>query len=89
MLEYKDGFKLAEADLELRGQGDFFGTKQSGIPDMHFADIIKDIKIIQQVKNDVANILEEDADLSMKKNNILYNRLKVMYKDSTSYFGIG
>lgn len=89
MLEYKDGFKLAEADLELRGQGDFFGTKQSGMPDLHFADIIKDIKIIQQVKNDVADILEEDADLSMKKNNILYNRLKEMYKDSTSYFGIG
>ena len=89
MLEYKDGFKLAEADLKLRGQGDFFGTKQSGMPDLHFADIIKDIKIIQQVKNDVADILEEDADLSMKKNNILYNRLKEMYKDSTSYFGIG
>lgn len=89
MLEYKDGFKLAEADLELRGQGDFFGTKQSGMPDLHFADIIKDIKIIQQVKDDVADILEEDADLSMKKNNILYNRLKEMYKDSTSYFGIG
>lgn len=89
MLEYKDGFKLAEADLELRGQGDFFGTKQSGMPDLHFADIIKDIKIIQQVKNDVADIFEEDADLSMKKNNILYNRLKEMYKDSTSYFGIG
>ena len=89
MLEYKDGFKLAEADLELRGQGDFFGTKQSGMPDLHFADIIKDIKIIQQVKNDVADIFEEDTDLSMKKNNILYNRLKEMYKDSTSYFGIG
>ena len=89
MLEYKDGFKLAEADLELRGQGDFFGTKQSGMPDLHFADIIKDIKIIQHVKNDVTEILEEDADLSMKKNNILYNRLKEMYKDSTSYFGIG
>lgn len=89
MLECKDGFKLAEADLELRGQGDFFGTKQSGMPDLHFADIIKDIKIIQQAKNDVAYILEEDADLSMKKNNILYKRLKEMYKDSTSYFGIG
>ena len=89
MLEYKDGFKLAEADLELRGQGDFFGTKQSGMPDLQFADIIKDIHLIQQVKTDVADILDEDTDLSMKKNNILYNRLKEMYKDSTSYFGIG
>lgn len=89
MLEYQDGFKLAEADLELRGQGDFFGTKQSGMPDLYFADIIKDVKIIQQVKNDVAEILKEDSDLSMKKNYIIYNRLKEMYKDSTSYFGIG
>ncbi len=89
MLEFKDGFKLAEADLELRGQGDFFGTKQSGMPDLHFTDIIKDIKIIQKVRNDVTDILEEDADLSLKKNNIIYNRLKEMYKDSTSYFGIG
>lgn len=89
MLEYKDGFKLAEADLELRGQGDFFGTKQSGMPDLHFADIIKDIKIIQQAKNDAADILEDDNDLSSEKNQVLYNRLKEMYKDSTSYFGIG
>lgn len=89
MLEYKDGFKLAEADLELRGQGDFFGTKQSGMPDLHFADIIKDIKIIQQAKNDAAEILEDDNDLSSEKNQVLYNRLKEMYKDSTSYFGIG
>ncbi len=62
MLEYKDGFKLAEADLELRGQGDFFGTKQSGMPDLQFADIIKDIHLIQQVKTDVADILDEDTD---------------------------
>ena len=89
MLEYKDGFKLAEVDLELRGHGDFFGTKQSGMPDLHFADIIKDIKIIQQAKNDAAEILEDDNDLSSEKNQVLYNRLKEMYKDSTSYFGIG
>ena len=89
MLEYKDGFKLAEADLELRGQGDFFGTKQSGMPDLHFADIIKDIKIIQQAKDDAAEILADDNDLSSEKNQVLYNRLKEMYKDSTSYFGIG
>ena len=49
------------------------------MPDLQFADIIKDIHLIQQVKTDVADILDEDTDLSMKKNNILYNRLKEMY----------
>lgn len=89
MVEYKDGFKLAEVDLELRGQGDFFGTKQSGMPDLQYANIIKDVKIIQQAKEDVELILKEDADLSMNKNIVLYNRLREMYKDSASYFGIG
>lgn len=89
MLEYKDGFKLAEVDLEIRGHGDFFGTKQSGIPDLEFADILKDVKIIQQAKSDVEAILKEDEYLSSPKNAIIYNRLKELYKDSVSYFGIG
>ena len=89
MLEYSDGFKLAEADLKIRGQGDFFGTKQSGVPDLQFADIIADAKIIKKVKNDIIEILQEDNDLNSNKNAILSKTLKEMYKDSTSYFGIG
>ncbi len=89
MLDYTDGFKLAEADLKLRGQGDFFGTKQSGVPNLYFADIIKDIKIIKNVKYDVENIILEDEDLILEKNVIIKEKLISMYKDSTSYFGIG
>ncbi len=89
MLDYTDGFKLAEADLELRGQGDFFGTKQSGMPDLKYADIVKDIKIIKRVRQDVFELLRDDEDLSSSKNHILIQILKKLYKDSTSYFGIG
>ena len=48
------------------------------MPDLHFADIIKDIKNKQKAKNDAAEILEEDNDLSSEKNQVLYNRLKEM-----------
>lgn len=89
MLEYTDGFKLAEADLKLRGQGDFFGTKQSGVPDLKFADIIKDIYIIKQVREDVEYILMQDEDLKKKENYNIRKTLISMYQDSSSYFGIG
>lgn len=89
MIDYKDGFKLSEADLKLRGQGDFFGTKQSGVPELKFADIIKDISIIKQVRDDAAHILMQDEELKLKENYCIRKTLISMYKDSSSYFGIG
>lgn len=89
MIDYKDGFKLSEADLKLRGQGDFFGTKQSGVPELKFADIIKDISIIKQVRDDAAHILMQDEELKLKENYCIRKTLISMYKDFSSYFGIG
>lgn len=89
MIDYTDGFKLSEADLKLRGQGDFFGTKQSGVPELKFADIIKDISIIKQVRVDAADILMQDEELKLKENYCIRKTLISMYKDSSSYFGIG
>lgn len=89
MIDYKDGLKLSEADLKLRGQGDFFGTKQSGVPELKFADIIKDISIIKQVRDDAAHILMQDEELKLKENYCIRKTLISMYKDSSSYFGIG
>ena len=89
MIDYTDGFKLAEADLKLRGQGDFFGTKQSGAPELKFADIIKDINIIKQVRDDVEYILMHDEELKTDENYNVRKTLISMYKDSLSYFRIG
>lgn len=89
MVNYTDGFKLAEVDLEIRGQGDFFGTKQSGLPSLRFADILKDTIVISQSKNDALDILENDPKLEHSDNKIILESLKDYYKDSTSYYGIG
>lgn len=59
MTETNDGFVLAEKDLQLRGSGDFFGTKQSGLPAFHFADPQKDYQLLQLAQRDAVLLLEK------------------------------
>jgi ATP-dependent DNA helicase RecG len=60
MVETTDGFKLAELDLQLRGSGDLIGTRQSGLPDLMVADLIKDLPLVEKAKSYVERILEND-----------------------------
>ena len=62
MVETSDGFKIAEADLRLRGPGDFFGVRQSGLPTFRVADIIRDEKIIQQARASAQALIEKDIE---------------------------
>jgi len=66
MTETTDGFELAEQDLKLRGPGDFFGKKQSGLPDFKVADMVHDYRALETARKDAeeiieANLLEKDA----------------------------
>ena len=59
----QDGFALAEADLRLRGPGEFFGTRQSGLPDLKVAQL-SDVPLIELARNEASRLLEEDAELA-------------------------
>jgi ATP-dependent DNA helicase RecG len=59
----RDGFALAEADLRLRGPGEFFGTRQSGLPDLKVAQL-SDVSLIELARTEAARLLEDDADLT-------------------------
>ena len=61
MLESSDGFHIAEVDLRLRGPGDFFGTRQSGLPIFRVADIIKDEKILCQARVEAFELVAKDV----------------------------
>ncbi len=63
-----DGFRIAEADLEIRGPGDFLGTRQSGMPDFRVANILRDGKILEQARQAAFELLEQDLDLSSPGN---------------------
>ncbi|MER1999220.1 MAG: helicase-related protein, partial [Lysinibacillus sp.] len=60
MTETNDGFRLAEKDLELRGPGDFFGKKQSGLPEFKMADLVHDYRILEVARQDAAKLVEEE-----------------------------
>jgi ATP-dependent DNA helicase RecG len=82
MVETSDGFVIAQRDLKLRGPGDFFGTKQHGLPELKIADLIKHIKIVSIARQEAQIILEDDQSLSSKKNQIIRNEVSSMYKES-------
>ncbi|MEE9193285.1 MAG: DNA helicase RecG, partial [Thermodesulfobacteriota bacterium] len=62
------GFKIAEADLLLRGPGDFLGTKQSGIPTFNLANLIRDWKILSQARESALNLVSSDPELKSAPN---------------------
>ncbi|MDQ0299094.1 ATP-dependent DNA helicase RecG [Salibacterium salarium] len=61
MQETEDGFALSEKDLELRGPGDFFGSKQSGLPDFKIADVVHDYKALETARQDAAAMIKSEA----------------------------
>jgi ATP-dependent DNA helicase RecG len=68
MQDTNDGFVIAEKDLELRGSGEFFGTKQHGIPEFKIANLFEDMKILKEVQKLVLKIEEDDFELKNKEN---------------------
>ncbi|WP_342439788.1 ATP-dependent DNA helicase RecG [Paenibacillus sp. FSL L8-0436] len=61
MTDTDDGFEVSRRDLELRGPGDFFGTKQSGLPEFRLADMTADFEILEQARDDAAELLKDSS----------------------------
>ncbi len=59
-----DGFKIAEADLEIRGPGEFLGSKQSGLPGFKMANLVRDIALLKQAREAAFEVLRRDPDLT-------------------------
>jgi ATP-dependent DNA helicase RecG len=64
MTRTNNGFELAEIDLEIRGPGEFFGTRQSGLPEFRIADIIKDAALLEAAKSEAEKIVTIAPDLT-------------------------
>ncbi len=64
MLESQDGFYIAEKDLEIRGPGEFMGTRQSGLPELRFADLVRHQSILQEARQEAFRLVQEDPHLT-------------------------
>lgn len=71
MKDTNDGFIISEKDLELRGSGEFFGTRQHGIPEFRIANLFEDIEVLKMVQSISIKILNEDPLLEKKENLVL------------------
>jgi ATP-dependent DNA helicase RecG len=69
-----DGFKLAEKDLELRGPGEFFGTRQSGLPDLRLAKLT-DIRLLELAREQAEKLFNADQGLKSPENRLLAERV--------------
>lgn len=68
MQETNNGFVISEKDLELRGSGEFFGTKQHGLPEFKIANLFEDIKILKAVQETALKVINDDPYLEKEKN---------------------
>ena len=89
MCETNDGFRIAEADLKLRGPGDLEGTQQSGIAfDLKIADIARDGQIVQLAREEARKIIEADPTCEKAEYAMLWNRLKELRKTNINWMAI-
>ena len=79
MKKYSDGFKIADTDLKLRGPGDFFGSRQHGLPELKIADMVEDMDTLQNAQECAKSILRNDFSLS--NHPALKNQMNKMFEN--------
>lgn len=89
MTATNDGFKISEMDLKLRGPGEFFGTRQHGLPELKIADIVSDAKLLYQARDWAFRIIGEDSRLNKSENQYIRSTFIRKYKKRFSLVDIG
>jgi len=85
MVKTNNGFEIAETDLKLRGPGDIFSTKQSGFPDLKYADIVHDTELISLTKNIAFDLINKDPSLDSENNFVIRKSLIKHYSENMQY----
>jgi ATP-dependent DNA helicase RecG len=89
MEQTTDGFKIAEIDLELRGPGDFFGTRQSGLPELQIANLVTDTEILSLARKEAFAMIDDDPQLERKDHQPVKNYFEGRMKDALALLNAG
>src|ERR1700743_128288 len=76
MVRTQNGFELAELDLQLRGPGEFFGTRQAGIPDFRVANLVRDRGLLELAKAESASFVSNAGEVTEEEKTKVWNRLR-------------
>ena len=83
-----DGFQIAEADLDIRGPGEFFGTRQHGLPEIKFGNILKDFDIMERARKEAFGLVACDPALSEEHHQLLKENLLLKFKGKLGLINI-
>ena len=89
MVRTGDGFKIAEEDFNIRGPGEFLGTRQSGLPDFRVAHIGRDIHILSEARTAAFSLIAEDPWLAKPEHRMLRKVLLDRWRGRFELAGIG
>ena len=88
MCRTDNGFEISEKDLQLRGPGDFFGTRQHGLPEMKIANLYKDIPILEKVREAALKLYQADPLLDLPENGCLKKKILDIFDKNEKNFGL-
>lgn len=86
MVKTNDGFKISEEDLRLRGPGDFFGSRQHGLPEMHVADLGADVNVLKSAQDEAQRLLKDDPALTKPEHRALRERIDRLFSANSDSF---
>ena len=89
MVQTTDGFKIAEVDLKLRGPGEFFGTKQSGLPALRIANLVDDADLLLLARKEAFDLIKNDPHLRQKANECIRKHFEEEFREILELGKIG
>ena len=89
MVQITDGFKIAEMDLKLRGPGEFFGTRQSGLPALRIANLVDDADLLTLARREAFDLVKNDPHLRQQSNECIRQQFEEKFKDILELGNIG
>ena len=79
MCDTNDGFRIADEDLKLRGPGDFFGSRQHGLPNLKIADLQADMEWLREAGEAARQLVQDDPFLEQPENRLLRQEIQVLF----------
>jgi len=89
LLKTQDGFRIAEEDLRLRGPGEFFGTRQHGLPQLKIANLIDDAELLMLARREAFKLVAKDPTLAAPTHRVLRDRVVELYGGKIGLVGVG
>jgi ATP-dependent DNA helicase RecG len=89
MVETNDGFRIAEVDLQIRGPGEFFGTRQSGLPEFRVADLLRDAALLEDARREALTIVAADPELRAPEHRGVRHALLARWRGKLALASVG